>query len=108
MEVIQKHVACVEYYICGKDGHQLFIFRREFSKWRFVYGYVTEELRESILDALIMKFQWDVVKTFMYKGESQNVTVTAVNDNAATRHLSSPEKGSSLVTFFRMGHVALY
>ncbi|MCL7987717.1 hypothetical protein M8998_07185 [Sphingobacterium sp. lm-10] len=84
MEIIQKHMSFTEYHLHGKDGHQLFIFRRESSKWRFVYGSLFDELRECILDALILRFHDDVVKTFMYKGERQIVTVSEVKGNSGT------------------------
>lgn len=75
MEVIQKHLAGWEYHLQGKDGVRLFIFRKDGNEWSHVYGSLNKELREAILDALIMRFESDIITTFFHKGERQIVTV---------------------------------
>ncbi len=75
MDIVKKQIGTHEFHLRGKDGHQLFIFRRTSGKWHFAYGELTDELRDAIMDALIMKYEPDCAITFMYKGERQIVTV---------------------------------
>ncbi|MFD2600173.1 hypothetical protein ACFSQ3_14540 [Sphingobacterium corticis] len=86
MEVVKKHMSSTEYHLSGKTG-QLYIFRHESTKWSLAYGNLTDELRECILDALIMQFEPHIVKTFIYKGERQIVTVGEVSGNSGTWHV---------------------
>lgn len=85
MEVIQKHLSCHEYHLIGKNRVQLFIFRKNGNHWHHAYGHLRDDLREAILDALIMRFEPGIVTTFMYKGERQIVTVGYINGGGCWR-----------------------
>lgn len=77
MEIDDMGKFTFEYRIFSKDGGKQFVFQKSgLSNWCHVSGDLIPELKEAILDALILRFGEHVVKVFWYKGERQIVEVS--------------------------------
>lgn len=74
MEIVRKYADVIEFHLLGKDG-QRFIFLKYGNEWSHVHGTISASLREAILDALILRFEDAAVKTFIYRGKRQIVSV---------------------------------
>ncbi|WP_148910033.1 hypothetical protein [Sphingobacterium allocomposti] len=77
MEIVQKYGNVMTFHVIGKNG-QRFIFLKYGNEWSHIEGTLSASLREAILDALIMRFEFAAVKTFIYQGKRQIVTVNWV------------------------------
>lgn len=78
LEVISVRYGIYEYHLLAKDKRRVFVFTKHEDKWAHHYGHMRDNLKQVILSALIMKFESDVVTTFMLNGERQIVKVRAV------------------------------
>lgn len=76
IECVEKAFRAVDFQLIGKDGISLYIFRKEDNKWRCAYGALADDIKESVIDALILRYEPDVIKVFTYKGERQVVKVS--------------------------------
>ena len=75
LEVIFKRHGIYEYHLLGKDKRRVFVFTKHYNEWAHHYGHMRSDLKEVIISALIMRFEPDIVTTFLLKGERQIVTV---------------------------------
>lgn len=78
IESKDKGLGVKEYTLTHKNGFTIYIFRKEMSKWRHVYGELDDDIKEAILDALILRFG-KPTKMFYFRGERMVVEVSWVN-----------------------------
>lgn len=82
LEVISIRYGFYEYHLLGKDKRRTFVFTKHDNKWAHHYGHMRDDLKEVILSALIMKFERNVVTTFILNSERQIVKVSSVYGKA--------------------------
>lgn len=75
LEVKDKHQGCSDYTLTHKNGYTIYIFRDTMGSWEHVYGELAEDIREAIIDALILRFT-KPTKMFYYKGDRIVVDVS--------------------------------
>ncbi len=77
ISIEDKGIGMRDYYLYHKNGVSFYIFRKEESIWKLVYGQLDEDIRESCIDALILRFDEDVPEIFYHKGERQIVRISS-------------------------------
>jgi len=75
IESLKQGFGLDEYKLTGKDGHSIYLFRKDGNEWSHTFGELPQPLIDAIIDALILRFNYGIVKVFWYKGERQIVEV---------------------------------
>lgn len=77
VSVVDKGMDIPDYYLHNKNGISFYIFRKEESIWKLVYGELEDDIQEACIDALVLRFDEDVPEIFYYKGERQIVRISS-------------------------------
>ncbi|TDQ79599.1 hypothetical protein [Sphingobacterium yanglingense] len=78
LEIKDKYRGCTDYTLTHKNGFTIYVFRDTMGTWEHVYGELAEDIREAIIDALILRFT-KPTKMFYFKGERIVVDVSFAN-----------------------------
>ena len=70
-----------DYVLTGKDGVSLYVFNKEKGHWKCTLGYLDEDIKEAIVNALIIRFDKTICDIFYYKGERKLVEVREKQGN---------------------------
>jgi len=65
LSVNDRGLGMRDYNLTGKDGLSLYIFRKEQGEWKCAYGYLDEDIKQAIIDALILRFDWTIKDLFL-------------------------------------------
>lgn len=78
MDIWSKSAGIIEFHVFGSNGDRN-IFLKYGNEWSHAFGTIDAGVRESILDALILRYEYGAVKTFLYRGKRQIVCVSWVH-----------------------------
>lgn len=63
------------YMLTGKDRRTFYLFQKVGNKWTHTSGELPSILTEAMIDALILRYNFGVVKVFWFRGQRQIVEV---------------------------------
>ncbi|MCT1524988.1 hypothetical protein [Sphingobacterium hotanense] len=75
LSVNDRGLGMRDYNLTGKDGLSLYIFCKEQGEWKCAYGYLDEDIKQAIIDALILRFDWTIKDLFYLDGERHVVEI---------------------------------
>ena len=76
MEILDKGFGFTDIRLSSKNGMSIYIFRKERNEWKRAYGTLADDLEEAVIDALILRFDPNVIWVFWWRGKRQVVEVS--------------------------------
>lgn len=77
MSIHDKTMGMKDYHLYNKNGLAFYVFRKSQGFWGLAYGELANDIKESCIDALILRFDTDVPELFYHQGKRQVVEVRA-------------------------------
>ncbi|GHE31222.1 hypothetical protein [Sphingobacterium griseoflavum] len=81
-QILQVHYATerkpfgrVEVTLSGKNRQSIYIFSKESSGWKLIYGFLQEDIREACIDAILQRLDSSVAEMFYHEGKRQVVEI---------------------------------
>lgn len=76
-----KGLGMRDYYIYNKNKVTFYVFRKEQGDWILAYGQLDDDIKEAVIDALILRYDHDVPEMFYHQGKRYVVRVSPKPDS---------------------------
>ncbi len=80
ISIQDKGLGMRDYYVYHKNKVTFYVFRKSQGDWELAYGHLADDIKEAVIDALILRYDHDVPEMFYHQGKRYVVRVSPKPD----------------------------